>query len=713
MKTQKQPVQPVASPTPSSRQMTVQQALELADQHRKAGRAAQSENVLRQLLSQKPDQPEALHALAIIAHENGKTAQAVQLIERAIAVKPQVALYQSNIAEMYRLIGQPQKAVEHGKIALGLRPSHADTYNNLGIAHFDLGDFESAVKNYETAIRLKPNFPEACSNLGNALRQLKRYAEAEASYRKSIELRPSYAEAHNNLGSVLRDMERFEDAEQSYLKAVSLRPGYVEAMCNLVLAYKDLKKFDEGLALVDKILRLRPDCADAYCYAGAIQIELKNGEKALGLINKAMSFEPNKAETLNMLGRAWFECANPEKAVESYQRAIALKPTLADSYNNMGNALKELGRFDEALAAFNKTLELTPDAYGAYVNLVDTKKFTSSDDPHLKAMEAYKSEFGKLAEEREMHLRFALSKAYDDLKRHDDAFENMKRGCELKRKTIKYDEREILGYFDRIKQQITKEVIQKQSGHGVAGDLPIFVLGMPRSGTTLVEQIISSHPRVKAAGELRDLNETLSSVRDSKGNIAPYPEFVPVLKGGEVAKIADVYLRRLAKHGPMAERITDKMPSNFYFTGMIHLAMPNAKIIHTNRNPVDTCLSCFSKLFAGEQNQTYDLAELGRYYRAYHGLMQHWREVLPAGSFLDVQYEEVVADTEGQARRILEYCGLEWDPRVLNFHKNDRPVKTASASQVRKPIYSSSVARWRNYEKHLTPLLQELGDLVR
>ena len=229
--------------------------------------------------------------------------------------------------------------------------------------------------------------------------------------------------------------------------------------------------------------------------------------------------------------------------------------------------MKELGRFDEALTAFNKTLELTPDAYGAYVNLVDTKNFTSTDDPHLKAMEAYKAEFGKLPEEREMHLRFALSKAYEDLKRHDDAFEHMKRGCELKRKTIKYDEREILGYFDRIKNQITKDVIQKQSGNGVAGDLPIFVLGMPRSGTTLVEQIISSHPRVKAAGELRDLNETISSVRDSKGNIAPFPEFVPVLKSGEVAKIADLYLKRLAKHGPLAERITDKMRPNFYFAG--------------------------------------------------------------------------------------------------------------------------------------------------
>jgi hypothetical protein len=193
----------------------------------------------------------------------------------------------------------------------------------------------------------------------------------------------------------------------------------------------------------------------------------------------------------------------------------------------------------------------------------------------------------------------------------------------------------------------------------------------------------------------------------------PYPEFVPVLSAHDIAKIGQVYAGKLAARAPGAERITDKMPSNFYFLGLIYLALPGAKVIHTNRNPVDTCVSCFSKLFAGEQNQTYDLGELGRYYRAYHSLMAHWRAVLPAGAFLDVQYEEVVADTEGQAKRILDYCGLAWDPGVLNFHRTERPVRTASSSQVRQPIYNSSVARWRNYEKHLTPLLEGLGDLVR
>ena len=356
---------------------------------------------------------------------------------------------------------------------------------------------------------------------------------------------------------------------------------------------------------------------------------------------------------------------------------------------------------------------MQPDLVGAFVNLVDAKKFNTNDDEHLVAMEGLAAKIDTLTEERQEHLHFGLGKAYDDLKRYDEAFDHLIKGNALKRKTIDYDEAMVLGFFERVKETISAEVVRQKSGSGFESRQPIFVLGMPRSGTTLVEQIIASHRDVSGAGELKDLSDTVSSVRGRDGKEAPYPEFVPVLTPAELAKIGEAYIRRLDKRAPGAARITDKMPSNFYFVGLIHLALPNAKIIHTNRNPIDTCVSCFSKLFAGEQSQTYNLGEIGRYYRAYHGLMAHWRQVLPPGAFLDVQYEEVVGDVEGQSRRMLEFCGLEWDASVLDFHKHERAVKTASASQVRKPIYESSVARWRNYEKFLGPLVAELGELAR
>jgi hypothetical protein len=248
---------------------------------------------------------------------------------------------------------------------------------------------------------------------------------------------------------------------------------------------------------------------------------------------------------------------------------------------------------------------------------------------------------------------------------------------------------------------------------------------MPRSGTTLIEQIVASHPLVHGAGELQTLNDVILEVRGPDGNTLPFPDFVPAAGAAPLRQIGARYLKLVralaAKRAPTLPSpasgggmggglyITDKMPSNYYFAGLIHLALPNAKIIHSMRDPIDTCISCFSKLFSAEQNHTYDLGELGRYYKRYEQLMAHWRRVLPAGRMLDVQYEDVVADLQTQARRIIAYCGLPWDDACLSFHKTDRPVRTASATQVRQPIYKSAVGRWRVYENELAPLLRALG----
>jgi Sulfotransferase family len=270
--------------------------------------------------------------------------------------------------------------------------------------------------------------------------------------------------------------------------------------------------------------------------------------------------------------------------------------------------------------------------------------------------------------------------------------------------TVAYEEGLALGLFDRIEAVFTPELIAAKSGAGDTSPMPIFVLGMPRSGTTLIEQIIASHPMVQGAGELRTLHEVVLKVLTD-----PYPECAPALSAAALCSIGERYIAEVRKLAPSGERVTDKMPSNYYFAGLIHLALPNAKIIHTVRDPIDTCVSCFSKLFASPQNHTYDLAELGRYYKRYERLMAHWRGVLPAGRILDVCYENVVADLEGQARRIISHCQLPWDDRCLSFHETTRPVRTASATQVRRPIYKTAVGRWHAYEEQLEPLLKALN----
>ena len=255
---------------------------------------------------------------------------------------------------------------------------------------------------------------------------------------------------------------------------------------------------------------------------------------------------------------------------------------------------------------------------------------------------------------------------------------------------------------------VTETLVARFDGAGYNSDLPIFILGMPRSGTTLVEQILASHPSIHGAGELKDLSGIAFGLPHRLGSSQPFPECVAEVDAGRWRELGEAYVQGIRKHAAGMERITDKMPSNYHFVGLIHLMLPSAQIIHCVRDPVDTCLSCYKTLFVKTQEFSYDLTELGRHYRQYDRLMQHWKTVLP-GRMLDVRYEDVVSDLEGVARRLVEFCGLEWNEACLEFYKTERPVRTASAVQVRRPIYQTSIEYWRRYERHLGPLFQALG----
>jgi len=308
-----------------------------------------------------------------------------------------------------------------------------------------------------------------------------------------------------------------------------------------------------------------------------------------------------------------------------------------------------------------------------------------------------------------MALHFALGKAYDDIGDYPQAFHHYAVGAKLKRAQLTYNEAEVAQFFAETRRIFTKEFIERREFPGIPTKAPIFIVGMPRSGSTLTEQIISAHPKIFGAGEIKNLSYSIAAIRLKFPSLPKFPGLAEVMKPTHYNTIAKNYLSAIMKISDNAERVTDKLLTNFFFAGLIHMMFPNAKIVHTRRNPVDSCLSTWTKLFKDDMPHSYDLGELGRYHRRYQELMDHWREVLPASAFLEVQYEDVVADPETNARRVIDFLELDWGPRCLKFHESDRPVKTASVSQVRKPIYKTSVERGRRYGDKLNPLIQALG----
>jgi tetratricopeptide (TPR) repeat protein len=627
-----------------------------ADRCRNEGRLIEAEAVCRRILQVQPNSAEAEHLLGVIAHQNGKLDEAIGRLRRAIGiVDAKVALYHANLCEMCRLAGRLDEALAAGRRALALNPGYPVALNNVGLVLFAQGKFEEALAHYDRAIALRQDFALAHSNRGSALLHLQRLTEAVAAYRSALTLKPDLADAWGNLGTCLRDLKRPKEAEAAYRKALELAP--------------------------------------------------------------------NNPDILYLMGYLAYERGALEAALAHYRRALALKPDHAGAQNDIGNVLKALGQLRDAEQAYLKALQSDPNSAYIYFNLADSKTFKPGDQ-HLAAMEALAAKSESLSTTGRIQLDFALGKAYADLKDYPRSFGHLFAGNAAKRATINYNEKAVFDLFDLIESVFTSELIKAKSSGGEQSKMPIFIVGMPRSGTTLIEQIIASHPLVHGAGELPTFHDIVRTGRRGlDGSIVPYPNYVPAVDDAALAEIGAGYVafvRELASAASAAsstnressqadaEYVTDKMPSNYYFAGLIHLALPNAKIIHSIRDPVDTCVSCFSKLFPSPQHHTYDLGELGRYFRRYEQLMEHWRRVLPAGRILDVRYEDVVTDLEGQARRIISHCGLPWNDRCLTFHETDRPVRTSSAMQVRQPIYNNAIGRWRVYKQHLGPLLDAL-----
>ncbi len=555
---------------------------------------------------------------------------------------------------------------------MAIRPDFAEAFSNLGALQLEQGALGDAVDSCRCALRIRPELADAHQNLGKALLALAQPDEAAASCRRALELRPAFAEACNSLGNALLRLTRFDEAIAGFRRAIALHPEFAEAHANLGNALRGVGRLEEAVACYRQSVTLDPGLVDA-------QLQLAT---ALRLQRRAVDAEATCRQVLD---------ARPESAA-----ALAVLAELR----------ADAGCFAEAEALFRQAAAIEPQSTEAWAGIARSRRMTTADAAWLAQAKCLAD--GELPAQRELPLRFAMGKYCDDLGEFDDAFANYRRGNELSRlHGPAHDQRQLTRTIDRIIRSHDRAWFDQVRPGASPSERPVLIVGMLRSGTTLAEQILSSHPEVFGAAEQEFWAvEMAGALSRSFATGSPRLEVDDAARAGMAAR----YLELLYRLSADASRVVDKLPTNFLCLGLIHAALPRARIIHMRRHPIDTCLSIYFQQLEAVNSYTSDLADLAQYYREYRRLMSHWQAVLPPGTMLEVPYEALVEDPAAWTRRMLDFLALPWRPACLDFHRSERAVVTASKWQVRQQITRSSVGRWRRYERHLGPL-RSLFDL--
>ena len=635
--------------------LSIDQALRKAKRHAKKGEVDLAAERYQSILQRYPRNKRAIEGLKALQQP-----AAVQAATNAGPSQEQIA----GLVALYDQ-GKLQETLVHGEALAERFPNVPFIPNLLGAVNVGLGYLEQAAASYRKALQLKPDLAEVHNNLGNALNDLGDSEAAVASFNKALQLKPDYAEAHNNLGNALNDLGRSEKAAASFNKALQIEPDYAEAHNNL----------------------------------GTVLCALGKPEEAVSSFTKTLQIKPGLAEAHNNLGNALNSLGKPEEAASSLIKALQIKPDFAEALNNLGNAFNNLGKAEEAVGSYNKALQIEPDYAEAHRNLSAAKKYQDGD-PQIRQM-LQLVERHDLSDKDRMHLNFALGKAHADIGNHDRAFFYFLDGNRLRKDDLGYEISSARASFARIKSTFSEDIPALQDvkeREGASGRRPIFIVGMPRSGTTLVEQILASHSQVYGAGEWDLLGQSVNTIRWNSKR----------LSSDQLQSVRKAYLSGLTTIGAAEPYITDKLLANFLWIGFIFAAIPEAKIIHVKRDARATCWSNFKHYFSGRGNGfIYDLQDVAEYYKLYVDLMAFWHEKIP-GRIYDLNYESLTEHQENETRKLLEYIGLNWEDQCLEFHKTKRVVRTSSATQVRQIMYQGSSKEWRKYEKHLEPMVESL-----
>ena len=592
--------------------------------------------------------------------------------------------------------------------AIRLAPTFAKPHEDLGFVLLELKRPREAADVLRKAVRLDPGLEQGWFNLGKALAMLGFGKDADEAFEKSFALNPergklALAAEHHKAG-------RFEEAERLYREIIRANPKNVDAIRLLGRVALSAGRHNDAERLFQRAIRLAPDFSGAMTDLARLLKEQNRFDEAIEWCERMVELEPGNPQAHFQLAGTLAPAALTYRAIGAYERALELAPTFPGARLGLGHVLKTVGRQEEAVEAYRECIRLRPDSGESYWSLANLKTYRLSDEDVAEMEKRLQQD--DLTHQSRVNFTFAMAKALEDRGDFERAWHYYAEGNLAQRKEEKYDPVGAEVMNDAIIEVFDRAFLEKNAGLGNPDPSPIFVIGLPRSGSTLIEQILASHSQVEGTSELPYVGRVATSLNRNRADGVNYPEAMRELAAEHLQALGQDYLDLAALHrAEGTPRFIDKMPNNFPAVGFLHLVLPNAKIIDARRHPLDSCLGCFRQLFAKGQTFTYDLTDIGEYFLDYQRMMDHWHAVLP-GRVLTVQYEELVNDVDNQVRRLLDYCDLPFEESCLRFYETDRPVRTASSEQVRQPIHNRSVGYWRNYAGKLDELRSVLEPVL-
>ncbi len=674
-----------------------------------AGKATRAQRFFKKVIKANPEHVPSLQYMGLLTQQAGLLGQAVAYFRRALSVNSNDPVAWNNLGNLHRESDEPAKAIDCYRAALELEPSYANACFNLGICLRRTNDIKGAIDTFEQLTSLSPEDGEAWVELGACQLLGDLETAADGSFRRAIERQPT-PQLWFRIAEAWAHKKNSGNALEAVKHALALGKADPELCFEIGNLCVELGDREGAVPAFQAVLASLPEHPVALQNLASSLVELRQTRAAIEVWQKLVGLQPKNLDAHMGLGLALDLNGQPEKAVHAYEDAIGIAPGHALAYCWLGNACQQIGDFEQAHANFHQALKLDPGLAEAGFGLAYSQRFGLGSGDDLNQLEKL-ARNPELTERDQTHMQYALGKVYDDNENYAEAFVHYQDANRLQARSVNYDVTENHEWVSRVIECFDEAFFAERADWGHASALPVLIIGMPRSGTSLVEQILASHPTVYGGGEMAVLGEAAKELAGPRGLFEGYHRGVLALDKPATRRLAERYLEAMKKFSGGKAHLIDKLPANFLYAGLAALLVPGLKVIHCRRHPLDVCLSIYFQAFGFGNDYACDLSHIAAYYRDYDRLMKHWHRVLPGG-LIEVAYEDLVTSPEPESRRLVSACGLPWDDRCLRYYETRRSVQTASKWQVRQPIYTRAMGRWKNYEGFLDELKNELGELL-